>query len=287
MLSALTGWALFAALTGALGVLTGRGFLVSHSADPSRPDQLARMGRVPAALLVLALMAVFYRQFLEFRDPFAPRTEEAVLLLGTAWGSTWTRAVVAAAVALLGFSVASRFQRMGWGLAAIGTLAVAAFPARTGHANAIEDLRVLALIGDTAHVLAAGMWVGGLVVLLILVRRERGVPRLSNGIPTMVHAFSGVARAAVATLVVTGVWAVWLHIPDPRAWATTPYGRILLMKIALVAVALALGWWNWKRVTPRLTEEGGARLLTRVGGVELVVAQLILLVTAVLVRTSP
>ena len=64
-------------------------------------------------------------------------------------------------------------------------------------------------------------------------------------------------------------------------WHTT-YGRVLLLKLLGVAVVLAVGAYNWKRLTPSLESEGTTELQRSVR-MELFVAALVLLATAVLV----
>jgi putative copper export protein len=91
----------------------------------------------------------------------------------------------------------------------------------------------------------------------------------------------------VASLATTGLFAAWAHLPSVGALVSTGYGRLLVLKLALVAVVLGLGALNWKKLTPRLHEAGGTNTLRRAAAVELLAAQLVLLVTALLVRTSP
>lgn len=249
------------------------------------------MGLLSSAALMLALGAVLFRQLSEFRDPFAPLVEELSLLVtGTPWGTSWSAAMLCAAVGLIGFAIVGRWKRTGWILATLGILPVTIFPARTGHANGVESFRGLTLGADALHVVGAGVWMGGLVVLLFLVARVRASrPEVGSGhaVAALVDSFSYVARAGVALLVLTGLYASWRHLPGVSALFFTGYGRTLMLKVLLVAGALSLGWWNWKRVTPRLSTLDGQAALSRFGTIEMVVAQVILLVTAMLVRMSP
>lgn len=93
--------------------------------------------------------------------------------------------------------------------------------------------------------------------------------------------------ASVALLVLTGLYASWSHLDSLGALATTTYGRILSLKLLLVAVILAFGARNFKALTPKLGTDRGDDAMRRSAAVELAVAQIVLLVTAVLVRTSP
>lgn len=293
---AAAGWLLFAALVGAIGAVVGRWILVprcSVERGPSREwmlDGTARLGSWAALVMVLALGLFFIRQLQEFRDPFAPLRDDALLLLtATPWGQSWTWAVIGSLVAVVALFVTRSGSRAGWWIATPVVLALGAFPAFTGHAAGEDRLRAIALTADTLHVWAASGWIGGLALVLLLEARWR---RSSPGspaslLPALVPAFSPLAIACVTVLVVTGLFASWMHLPGIDALVTTGYGRLLLMKLALVGVVLGLGALNWRRLTPRLGEPGGHEALRRAATTELLVAQVVLFVTAILVRTSP
>ena len=314
-LATLIGWLLFVALVLALGGVAARLLVLPRAAraEPGPAAGLAlaaaRVSLAGAALAPLAIGLVFVRQLLEFRDPFVPWQEDArLLLLGTAWGGVWLAAAAASLVCAAGFVLAARGRRGGWWLGAPAALALAAFPALTGHASGTGTLRWITVPADVLHVWAAGCWVGGLAFVLYAdawVRRavpggsqpirdapahpdpEPPRPSQAGALALLVPAFSPVAVACVATLVLTGALASWVHLPAPGAFLSSPYGRTLGAKLLLALVVLGLGATNWRRLTPRLQEPGGGRALRRSALVELGVAQLVLLVTALLVRTAP
>jgi putative copper export protein len=294
-LNGFTSWLLFLSLSVSIGSVLGRWLVLGDTVDIGGVELLrlrataARLGRTAALSLLLALGLVLLRQFLEFHDPFEPwREEMRFLLLGTAWGTTWRFGVAGAVIAGAGFWVASRGRRAGWAVATVAALALGAFPAFTGHANA-SDLRPLTLASDTLHVWAAGGWVGGLALVLFLEwswRRMRGGEPASL-LPLLVPRFSRLAIASVTALVATGVFASWVYIDGLGALFGSRYGRVLLLKLALVAGVLVLGWVNWRRITPRLGEAEGRATMRASALGELALANLVLIVTAVLVRTSP
>lgn len=233
----------------------------------------------------MGLGLVFLRQLLEFRDPFVPWQEDAALLLrGTAWGTTFLLGVVGAVLLTALLAWARTGSDPAWALAVPAGLLLSAFPALTGHASGGEGLlRVGLVAADTAHVLAASAWMGGLAGVLFLARRSSD----PDPLPALVHAFSPVAMAAVGVLVLSGLLSSWAHVSGLSSLIEDPYGRTLLLKLALVGVVLFLGWMNWRRLTPCLDAPGGRGALRRAATVELLVGQLVLLVTAVLVRTPP
>lgn len=284
-LDAVTGWALFGGLLFAVGPVVSRWLIVPRawSEDTERRgDALRRsasVGLAGAVLILAGLTLYFVRQLIEFRDPFVPWTEDAALLLGTSWGTSWKAAVVGGLIVAAAFALARSGRRGSWWLATAAALGLAAFPGLTGHASGVEDGRILALVADWSHVVAAGSWMGGLAVVLFLGMR--------GDLPRLVPAFSPVAMASVGLLVVSGTYAAWLHLPTPGALLTTGYGRLLLAKLALVAVVLGFGARNFRVLTPRLGTADGDEAMHRSAALELAVAQLVLLATALLVRTSP
>jgi putative copper export protein len=79
--------------------------------------------------------------------------------------------------------------------------------------------------------------------------------------------------------------AAWFHLGSVGALTTSAYGRTLLVKLALLALVVATGAYNWRRVRPNLVDGCGARRLRRSAWVELAVGAAVLAVTAVLVAT--
>jgi putative copper export protein len=138
------------------------------------------------------------------------------------------------------------------------------------------------------HVTAASLWIGSLLVLVVA-----GLPAILRGsvpperreglVAEMVSRFSNLALGAAALLGVTGVVTAWRHLKFLAALWTTPYGWAFDVKLCLVMIVAALGAWNWRRMRPRLGAEGAARELQRSATRELLVAGLVLVVTAVLV----
>ena len=292
----LTGWLLFAALITCLGSLAGRFLVVPRVGDVS--DDVAewlkrasaRQALLGGVLLPLALGLVFYRQLSEFRDPFVPWTEDAeILLTVTPWGTTWMWGMGGSLVAMVGLVAAAKGVRAGWPIGGAAVLALSTFPALTGHASGTGPLRPLTLTADTLHVLAAGGWIGTLTFVLYAERgwRRRSGAAAHSLLPLLVPRFSPVAIACLATLVVTGLAAAWTHLPSLGALVSSSYGRILSLKLGLVAGVAGLGFVSWKELTPRLGEASGQNALRGAATVELLVAHVVLLVTAILVVTPP
>jgi len=176
------------------------------------------------------------------------------VLTGTATGMAW----IVRMTALCGLLVMACFPARiaAAGAAVSGALALATL-AWAGHGAADEGVTGQVHLGaDIAHLLAAGIWLGALLGLLLLLARP--MSRIDAAHVDLSHralqGFSRVGTIAVATIVVTGAVSGWLLVGPagvPRLGSTL-YGRLLLAKIALFVVMLAFAWGNRFRLTPAL-----------------------------------
>ncbi len=135
-------------------------------------------------------------------------------------------------------------------------------PALAGHAGQ-KSPRGLSLPLDAAHLGAAGIWLGGLIGIVVFwlsVGREARAAALALVVPR----FSLVAFGSVLLLIGTGIGQSLLELPTFATLWQTSYGKALLVKIALLAAALVLAAVNLARTKPRLQAgDAGAPLLLR------------------------
>lgn len=217
---------------------------------------------VAAALLtVLAAAAGLVLQTGEMAgDPGAgldPATLGEVLTGGAFGVSTVVRA--AAGLLALILLIALRPGRAVWRLAAaLGAVGLAAI-AWSGHGGADEGAAGLVhALADVVHLLSAGVWLGALAALgLLLNRRAPASSADAAAVADLhgaLHGFAGVGSAAVAVIVASGLANGWFlvgpqHVGDV---AGSLWGRLLLIKLALFAAMLGLAALNRFRLTPRL-----------------------------------
>jgi copper transport protein len=172
-------------------------------------------------------------------------------------------------------------------------VAVIAIPGIGGHA-AQTSPRGAALAFDWVHVAAGAVWVGGLVGLLVLWRSLPEARRVA-GLVVCVPRFSNVAFVSVLALIASGVAASLLHLPTVASLWQTSYGQALLVKIALLAVAMLLAAVNLLSTRPRLQAyrrrpelaPSAAVLLRRLVGGEAVLVAAAVLAAAVLSSLPP
>jgi copper transport protein len=247
-----------------------------------------------AALSALTLLARLWLQSVALNgaaDAFDGEALDA-LVTGTVWGSGWTLQAVATVAFFVGLMVsrAPHGRSPGWMGAAVAALLLAAVPALSGHASAVEGWTALAFASDWLHVLGAGAWVGTLAALVLA-----GLPAAASApggegtavFARMVGAFSPVALAGAGLAAATGVVNSLFHLGAvPQLWETA-YGRMLLLKLALLAVVAWLGFYNWRYVLPELHTPAAPARLRRSAGTELAAGVAVILATAILVGLPP
>lgn len=151
-----------------------------------------------------------------------------------------------------------------------------------GHASTQHPEAVL-VAADVLHVLAAGAWLGGLVLLVSAFWPDRD--RRTIGAWAATDAFSRLAFPAVLTIVAAGALQSWFYFGGLAGFIETTYGIALLAKIALVAAVVALAASNRRRLRTRDGRSGS--LVRSAMLVEVAAAVAVLAATAVLVRSTP
>lgn len=108
----------------------------------------------------------------------------------------------------------------------------------TGHANTADH--PFDVVAEVVHLVAMSTWFGGLALLgVCLLPRSAGLG--ADEVAGAVRRFSLLATAAVVTLVGTGIYIAWQRVGALDALFGTPYGRLLALKLATMAVLLWLG----------------------------------------------
>jgi copper transport protein len=277
-------WATFVALAVVLGAFGARWALRG-----ARDRRIATIGLVASLLLIPAALVRLAAQVADMADPSEQspdwRALAGAVSAHTHWGHVWIAHVVLAGIAAAAFAVARTGRPAGWVVAGVAAFALAVTPALGGHAAEAKQLPLLVVSADVLHVIGGGVWLGTLAVLAAV--GLTGETMESGDVVETVRRFSPVALGSAAIVAVSGGIAAWSHLEVLSAFWTTTYGWTLLVKLALVALVLAAGAYNWKRVTPRLVarEAAGRTVFARAVATELTLGALVFLVTAILVAT--
>ena len=164
-------------------------------------------------------------------------------------------------------------------LAALSVLAMLPL-SLTGHASgaASHDTAVNAL---ALHLVAAVIWVGGLLALAML------RPMLGATLAVSVRRYSTLAGWCFVAVAVSGAASAWIRVGSIGSLATT-YGALVILKvIALVVLGIA-GWAQRSRVVDRIaTDPLAGRLFGRLAMIELVVMGAAFALGTALSRSAP
>ncbi|MGD9710718.1 MAG: copper resistance protein CopC [Thermomicrobiales bacterium] len=299
----LSGWALLAGLAG---------FGLINFATLQREDAVARrlvVRRWKSAwyfaftIALAGMLAGIVAQTLriEGRSSLAVPEASALgnVLAETDYGRGWMLRLAMGIVLLFVIGLAPTLgKRLHWGaLAVLGVSGIATISA-TGHA-AGEPRKVLAVLVDMTHMTSAGIWIGGLltIALIIVVRSGGERSGVSGTAGPLVSNHSKTSLVAMAVIVATGVVSASFHIGGFRSFRTEDYGITLLIKIALLLVVLVAAAINLLVLLPRMRAflkagdlHAAARETRSVGVVsafETAIVTLILLATAILTVVAP
>ena len=152
----------------------------------------------------------------------------------------------------------------------------------SGHSAAGAGASKLSELADWLHLVAASIWVGGLVQLVAVVWPT--APELRG---LALRRFSRLATLCIAVLLTAGTYLSVMRLPRTQDLWRTGYGHVLLVKLGLVALALLWGAAHQFLALPRLERPGFAARLGRSLLGESAVAMAILLAAAVLVNSKP
>jgi copper transport protein len=279
-------WAYLLALAVLIGSLAFRSLCLRGLALPARLERrlnvVAGVGVV--AVLELGILAFCLRCQGVLQLPFGKFLYGDLSPI-----STDTRFGKAFVAMTLGYAAVAGLLYLAWLLdrprllapALALSLAFASGLSLSGHDGGGSAAAVAA---DWAHLVAASLWLGGLVTLAVAV--WPAAPALRRQV---FRRFSGVAAWLVVVVVSAGLYLSVVRLPNLSDLWTTGYGQVLLVKLALVAAVLAWGAVHRFLVRPALAGAGDG-FLARVGRSmigESAVAAVVLLAAAVLVDSKP
>ena len=247
------------------------------------------LGWATAALLLLLLVTCtrLAAQYVAFFGVTESPTRASVhaLLTNSMWAYGWWLALGSTIGGLWSTRRIRRSSRAGWLGLAISAGGFVLSLALSGHAAASSGL---AMAIHALHVLGAGGWIGSLAAVMLV-----AVPTLARAqddvrdahLAALVRAFSPIALACAGVIAGTGVLAASRNLGSVSALWQARYGQVLLVKMAVLSVTAATGFYNWRAVQPALSTATATARLRRSATIELAAALLVLMVTAVLVAT--
>jgi copper transport protein len=280
-------WAYFLALVLLVGGLGFRLLIVRGPLPPraeSRFYKLTGLGVV--AVLEVGIVAFLLRAEDALQLPFGRLLygDLSPIASGTRFGTAFIAMT-------LGFALVAALLFLSWllerrvvlWLAFAVALGFASGLSLSGHSAADAGSSWKSELADWVHLSAACLWLGGLLQLALVVWPL--APELRR------QAFLRYARLApvlIGMLLVAGLYLSILRLPHLSDLWTQGYGHVLLVKLALVSVALTWGGLHHLIAVP-LVERGHPIVgkLSRSLLGEASVGMAVLLVAAVLVDSKP
>lgn len=246
-----------------------------------RGSRLAvRSSHILIPLVALSALGWFMAEAGEIGNGWFDAINPAVLVniaTHTDFGKAWMVHLGIAIALVAATSFWGSFGR--WTMIALSA-AMLASHAFVGHAAVTDDMMGWLHRGsDMVHLVAAGFWLGSLPPLIACLVRMRS-DQHRDGAALALRRFSGLGHVAVALVVSTGIFNAWLILGGLPTDFSSPYQRLLAIKIAVVAAMIGIALLNRYVLTPRL-DGGGARFLVVNASAEVVLgAAVVALVSA-------
>jgi putative copper resistance protein D len=206
------------------------------------------------------------------------------VLFDTAFGQIWQGRLLLALALVIALALRRHgpstlmLTLSGLLLASLGLVGHAAMQA--GALGALHRLN------HGLHLLAVGAWVGGLPMFALCLNAYRD-PALRRDAVVAMRRYSDWGQFDVALVVVTGLVNVALTSGLPLP-ITTPYRALLAVKLALVAIMIAIALVNRYLVAPRLKPGGSAlRILMRTSLAEVALGAAVIALVSVFALLDP
>lgn len=165
-------------------------------------------------------------------------------------------------------------------------LLVSLSPISHSAAAAGGDIAILGAASDAAHLLTAGFWLGGVIVLVMILPPHRESPM---GLLGPLRLFSMWGTFVVAVLVATGLINLISILPISMMSLRHAYFRMLVVKVGLALAMIALAALNRWRFAPALRTEGpgAVRCLEGTISTEIVFGVCVVAIVGILGVTAP
>ncbi|MBI5451379.1 MAG: CopD family protein [Gammaproteobacteria bacterium] len=151
------------------------------------------------------------------------------------------------------------WQRMGWACYQLlaGAVLIAFISSATGHAGE-EGAFTTANLVNTLHVVSGCLWGGAVLVyvmsMLPRLRQQHARPLIAQ----TANRLSGVSALALSGVMASGVYNAVHQLDNLGQLTASDYGRVLLLKLAVVAVMAVIGATNLLVVVPRVVRWAGS-----------------------------
>ncbi len=279
-------WAYFVSLALLLGGLAFRLLIVRGNASPAYERRFYRMAGIGVvATIEVGILAFLLRAEDALQLPF-----ERLLYGNLAAITDGTRFGLAFIAMTLGFAVVAALLFLGWltdrrellWAALLVGIGFASGLSLSGHSAVDPGSSWASELADWIHLTAGTIWLGCVVSLAVCVWPVAPELRRDSFLR-----FSRLAIVLIALVVGAGIYLSVLRLPAVSDLWSAGYGRVLLVKLGLVSLALAWGGAHHFFVRPLLERGPAPAGLVRSLAGEGAVGIAILLAAAILVDSQP
>jgi putative copper resistance protein D len=258
---------------------------------------LRRLLLASVAVLILAHLVHpwFLAASMSGSDDFRTNLGTIPMILSSTHQGTLWYVNSAALLVLVTATVVGRVRRIGGiGVTFIALGLIAFAKAASGHAADEGDFTLLELC-QLVHILATAIWAGAILVsgLVVAPRLSRCAPRLSRSAGfAALWSYAGLLSKtvtwALGALLVSGIYTSDRELGNSlTALRTSAWGKILLIKLAFVVAAIALGAMNRLLCLKRPATAERSLLLRRLLMTEALLMVCILCLSGLLGSTAP
>ncbi|MBI5162130.1 MAG: bifunctional copper resistance protein CopD/cytochrome c oxidase assembly protein [Micrococcales bacterium] len=250
----------------AVGVVLGALLLALTALSPERPeypralDVAAAAGGVWAIGSAASAFFTYWSLANRLPDPATGGSDLGAYLTTGGLGQAWLVMTVAgAAITVLCLALRNRVALL---LIAAIALAALARLSNEGHSgdSSTHDIAATAI---WLHILFAGVWLGGLVTVVIL------RPTLGDGrIAVVLRRYSSIAAIAFVVVAISGYASAAIRLGQLPA-LLTPYGVLVLVKIAALLALGLFGAAQRRAMIRRIGSGAGSRVFWVMVGAEL------------------
>lgn len=258
------------------------GFLIVGGLLLGRPiPRLLRAASLSAVVWLASLLAMVPLTVSEILgrplgDSLDPTIVSSLMLtdLGRVLG---VQIMLVTLVAVLGWAVLGRATAI---IVLVLAAIPAALPALTGHSG-LGGGHTSATISLAFHLLALGVWVGGLIATCRYLLTNPPDAAMA------VRRFSTLALVAVIVLAESGLLNASLRMDGFSSLITSPYGSLVLAKAVVLAALVVLGWRQRRLAVPLSGEASGQELVLRLAAFEILLMGVAIGLSTALSRTAP
>ncbi|QBD83307.1 hypothetical protein EPA93_48045 [Ktedonosporobacter rubrisoli] len=131
--------------------------------------------------------------------------------------------------------------------------------ALSGHAAAANsNMLVPSVLVDWLHLLAASLWIGGMMYIATIylpLLKKRSLKERINSLLSTLPRYSPLAITGVVIMAVSGPFNATVHMNSWEQLISTAYGRVLVIKVLLVCAMLVTSAIHVRIFRPRLAKD--------------------------------